>query len=160
MISKIISGGQTGADRGALEAALISKVPHGGYCSRDRKAEDGIIPTKYNLRELTSNTYAARTKQNVRESNVTFIFCDGPLTPGSRRTIDFCVQLGKPWLFFDLRNEPYESFQLISNWLYIFGQDITLNVAGTRESISPGIEKKVKRFLLSLINHLKEDDLI
>jgi len=65
MITKIISGGQTGADRGGLDAAIYCEMPHGGWCPKERKAEDGVIPAKYYLKEMLADTYLPRTKANA-----------------------------------------------------------------------------------------------
>lgn len=81
MITKLILGGQTGADRGAL-AAIHCELPHGGWCPKGRKAEGGIIPSKYHLSEMASPEYLPRTKANVFDSDATIIFTYGPPTGG------------------------------------------------------------------------------
>src|SRR5436190_21358059 len=87
MPSKIISGGQTGADRAALNFAIAHGIPHGGWCPKNRRAEDGPIPAKYSLNETPSTHYAQRTEWNVRHSNATLIFTIKPtLTGGTRLT--------------------------------------------------------------------------
>ena len=84
---KIVSGGQTGADRAGLDWAISMGIPHGGWCPRGRKAEDGVIPARYQLTETKSADYLTRTRWNVRDSNATVIFTLKPtLSGGSLRT--------------------------------------------------------------------------
>ena len=102
MITKIISGGQTGADRGGLDAAIHCKVPHGGWCPKRRKAEDGVIPSEYHLTEMESAEYLPRTQANVIDSDATLIFTHGPLSGGSLKTAEYVHQLEKPYHEIDL----------------------------------------------------------
>ena len=95
---KIISGGQTGVDRGALEAALAHAFPCGGWCPADGKAEDGRIPDRYPLRPLPRGGYRARTLKNVQDSDGTVILAPGELSGGTRLTRKLCRQHGKPHL--------------------------------------------------------------
>src|SRR5246127_3342882 len=96
-IPKIISGGQTGADRAALDLALEHNVPCGGWCPKGRKAEDGPIDSKYPLKETPSPPYLQRTEWNVRDSDATVLFSIEPtLTGGSLRTMEFAQKHGKP----------------------------------------------------------------
>ena len=74
MISKIISGGQTGADRAALDVALKFNIPHGGWIPKGRKTEDGTLPDKYHLQEMPTASYPARTEKNVLDSNGLFLY--------------------------------------------------------------------------------------
>ena len=87
-ITKIISGGQTGADRGGLEAAIEYGIPHDGWCPKGRLAEDGVIPDKYELSEMASKSYLKRTEANVVDSDAIVIFAFGKLTGGSKRTAE------------------------------------------------------------------------
>src|SRR2546428_7239726 len=99
MIEKIISGGQTGADRAALDFAIARGIPHGGWCPRGRLAEDGVISDRYQLTETPSANSAQRTEGNVRDSDGTVIFSIGPkLTGGSKQTAEFARQHRKPCL--------------------------------------------------------------
>jgi hypothetical protein len=96
-ITRIVSGGQTGADRGGLDAAIYAGVPHGGWCPKGRKAEDGSIPAKYVLKEIKSADYLKRTEANVIDSDATLLITFGRLSGGSLRTLEFCRKHGRPY---------------------------------------------------------------
>ena len=100
---KIISGGQTGVDRGALDAALNLGVECGGWCPAGRLAEDGIIPERYPVIELEDGGYAERTAQNVVDSDGTLIISNGEPIGGTRGTIERCIEKGKPYLIINYR---------------------------------------------------------
>lgn len=165
MITKIISGGQTGADRGGLDAAIHCDLPHGGWCPKGRKAEDGIIPVKYQLKEMASLEYLPRTKANVFDSDATVIFTYGPLTGGSLKTATYACQLKKPYHEVDLfRITPKNAVNEIMMWLADNEElndydDVTcppplaciLNVAGSRESQAPGIQEAVFHIMVDLL---------
>ena len=147
-ITKIISGGQTGVDRGALEAARCLDLPHGGWCPRGRFAEDGRIPEQYELQETETADYAARTEKNVLESDATLIFCRGVLSGGTLLTYRLADQHQRPCKVVDL-NEPLDARDIL-NWL----QDnrvATLNVAGPRESQNPGIAAQTQKCLEAVL---------
>ena len=92
--------GQTGADRTALDWAIWHDIPHGGWCPKGRKAEDGPIGSKYLLKETPTSNYRQRTEWNVRDSDGTVIFSLAPaLTGGSKKTIEFAIKHEKPWRF-------------------------------------------------------------
>lgn len=99
-IPRIVSGGQTGADRAALDWAIEHQVPHGGWCPAGRRAEDGTIPARYRLEELPEGGgYRRRTKANVRDADATLIVSIEPvLTGGSKETRLFAQRMAKPWL--------------------------------------------------------------
>lgn len=146
---KIISGGQTGADRAALDFALANNLPFGGWCPKGRKAEDGKIADFYPLIEMENEDYILRTKKNVLESDATIIlFLDKP-DEGTINTKDFCIDFNKPVLCIKLtKGLDYKS---IINW--IKSNDIKiLNIAGPRESNEPGIYSEVRHFLKKLHN--------
>jgi hypothetical protein len=82
MLTKIISGGQTGADRAALDAAIEYGVPHGGWIPKGRRTEDGRLPDRYILQETSNIGYPQRTKLNILDSDGTLIFSHGKLTGG------------------------------------------------------------------------------
>jgi putative molybdenum carrier protein len=139
----IVSGGQTGADRGALDAALAAGVPCGGWCPRGRRAEDGTIPERYPLRETPAAEYPQRTAWNVRDSDGTVIFHHGTVDRGTALTERLASRQHRPVLRLDVRSaRPQE----LAEW--IAREKITrLNVAGPRESRAPGLQAAVARFL-------------
>src|ERR1700678_1456456 len=96
-LSKIVSGGQTGVDRGALDAALAAGFPCGGWCPADRRAEDGPIPDRYPLRALAGGREKDRTRQNVQDSDGTAILFHESLTGGTLVTRNLCVREKKPF---------------------------------------------------------------
>src|SRR3990170_1498194 len=98
LVSRIVSGGQTGADRAALDWAIRNGVPHGGWCPRGRTAEDGVLPAKYELREAESLDYRWRTRQNVTDSDATLILNMGALDGGTLETAKLAKRFGKPHL--------------------------------------------------------------
>ncbi|RLB35173.1 MAG: hypothetical protein DRH20_11280, partial [Deltaproteobacteria bacterium] len=95
---KIISGGQTGADRAALDFALDAGIPHGGWVPRGRLAEDGPLPARYAVQEIDRRSYAARTEKNVLEADGTLILSHGKLTGGSALTRRLAKRHERPWL--------------------------------------------------------------
>lgn len=137
-IERIISGGQTGADRAGLNVALRHGIPHGGWCPKGRRAENGRIPKKYRLKETPRRTYIQRTEWNVRDSDGTAIFTIRPdLHAGSRRTQEFAQQTGKPHIHIPLSSTYQPALDLLK---FITAHKIQiLNVAGSRESQEPGI---------------------
>lgn len=148
---KIISGGQTGVDQGALDFALDYGFDCGGYCPKGRKSEKGTIPFKYPVTELDDEDYSHRTKLNVLESDGTVIVKDEfDLKEGTLETIKLCKQFQKPFLIYDVIYDPinYEEFQ---NWLQKNKIEV-LNVAGNRSSESPGIKGKAYILLEKLFN--------
>ena len=148
-VKKIISGGQTGVDRAALDIAIELGIPHGGYCPKGRLAEDGIIPSKYNLIEHASVQYAVRTLENVLLSDGTLILHIGIISNGTALTKEFCIQQRKPLIIINILNESKSDWLNFNNWLKDNSINI-LNVAGPRESegsIYIG-SKKILRYLL------------
>jgi len=151
MIRKIVSGGQTGADRAGLDAALQAGIAHGGWVPRGRKAEDGRIPARYRLREMPSFRYADRTERNVMDSDATLIVSRGPLTGGSRLTLGLARRNRRPCLHVDLEKTRTEEAEVeVRSWLEENGVE-TLNVAGPRASNDPGIYDRVLRLLLGVL---------
>jgi putative molybdenum carrier protein len=134
MIEKIISGGQTGADQGALDAAIKLGIPHGGWIPKDRITENGPLPDRYDLIEMPTASYPERTKKNIRESDGTLILSHGRLTGGSEYTRKSALKYGKPMLHIDLYSvAPFDAAVLINDWIVDY--DIkTMNVAGPRAS--------------------------
>ena len=148
----IISGGQTGADRAALDFAIANSLVHFGWCPRQRRAEDGIIPAQYLLRETPSSHYSQRTEWNVRDSDATVVFSlKTRLTGGTRLTLELAERIGKPVLHLS-RDEA--EFALIAEQLQAFveKQQIgTLNVAGPRASQEPEIGAFVQAVLAAAL---------
>jgi hypothetical protein len=139
LVRRLISGGQSGVDRAALDWAINHRIEHGGWCPRGRRAEDGPIADRYQLMETDSSSYADRTKRNVREADATLILNAGTLEGGSLLTRRIAVGAGKPCLVarFDAPDRATE-LRRILEWL---GSDayLTLNIAGPRERSRPGI---------------------
>lgn len=147
-LTRIISGGQTGVDRAALDIAIELGMPHGGWCPCGRIAEDGIIDVHYQLYETDSEDYARRTDFNVRDADGTLILNAGELSGGTALTVQCARQLNKPYLIINL-NEPF-SFEPVYAWLNRHGIKI-LNIAGPRESKCQGIYSLTEQFLRALL---------
>lgn len=177
-VEKVISGGQTGADRGGLDAAIALNDHRqknggqifelGGWCPAGRKAEDGRIPDEYLLTETRSKSFTARTRRNVEESDATLVFVDGGMSGGSLLTVEHCKTKRKTHLILSLvdytidkRSLERTEFELdgltwllragrVRNWL-IAGKIKTLNIAGSREKKAPGIQNRVGRFMVDVL---------
>ena len=147
-LHRIISGGQTGVDRAALDVACEFGLACGGWCPRGRKAEDGPIPTKYPLDETKSAKYAVRTRWNVRDADATLILTAGPPSAGTELTQTIAVQLGRRHMVIDL-NQPTDAAP-VACWLKLHRITI-LNIAGPRESTSPGIYNRARDFLREVL---------
>lgn len=131
---RIISGGQTGVDRGTLDACLTQQFPCGGWCPKDRLAEDGEIDPKYPLRETKDRNYDTRTRKNVQDSDGTLIISPGKLTGGTLLTFQFAQESNKPTLIISTVNSGFdEIISTVIHWLKE-NKIKTLNVAGPRES--------------------------
>jgi hypothetical protein len=147
-VASIISGGQTGADRGALDAAIELGISHGGMCPKGRKCEDGAIPPRYELREGSTGDFSERNAANVVAADATLICTFGRHTPETRIVAELAEKHGKPMLYLDLNAEATDyAVKAVRNWLEEF--DIkTLNVAGNPESEAAGLHGAVKDLLL------------
>jgi hypothetical protein len=147
MIRKIISGGQTGADQAALDAAIKLEIPHGGWIPKGRLTEYGPLPDKYKLAEMRGTSYVLRTEQNVIDSNGTLIISHGTLSDGSDYTRKMAIKHHRPWLHIDLNNTPaFKAATLICSWIDENAIEI-LNVAGPRASK----DDQIYRAVLTLI---------
>jgi hypothetical protein len=139
LVRRVVSGGQTGVDRAALDWAINYHVEFGGWCPRGRRAEDGPIATRYGLVETDSAGYAERTKRNARESDATLILNAGALEGGTLLTQRVAVAAGKPCRLAHLDAEDRAAeVRRTLEWLGS-GAFLTLNVAGPRERSRPGI---------------------
>lgn len=164
---KLISGGQTGVDRAALDVAIELALPHGGWCPRGRLAEDGPLSLHYRLVETRSPRYSVRTRLNVRDSDGTLILYRGAITGGTRLTRQIARQLSRPCICGDLGTQRTTHSQLpsphdetlhdemlqdeIARWLARHNIRC-LNVAGPRESTSPGIYQQAYRLLRGVLS--------
>jgi hypothetical protein len=150
MIAKIISGGQTGVDRAALDVAIRLGIPHGGWVPKGRLAEDGPLPDTYALRETPTADYVERTEKNVVDSDGTLIISRGELTGGSEYTREMALKHGRPWLHVDLnRAAAFHAALAIVEWLSRHNICV-LNVAGPRASKDPGIYRDAVALLESV----------
>lgn len=146
----IISGGQTGADQAALDAAIALGLPHGGWLPKGRKTEAGPLPQHYNLKEMPSNRYRDRTEQNVLVADATLICSFGPLTGGSALTEAFAIRHDRPFLHINFAcTDQQQAAQLVERWLATFTCRI-LNVAGSRASSEPRIYPAVFALLTTI----------
>jgi hypothetical protein len=147
---RIISGGQTGADRAALDAALDAGAACGGWCPADRSAEDGVIPDHYPVRPLPGGGNEQRTRQNVSDSDGTVIFCFGEPRGGTETTRQACVETNKPLLVIDAADDPPSAALKLR--AFIEQHNVrTLNVAGPRASEEPAVGAFVYRCIRSLL---------
>jgi hypothetical protein len=154
MLLKIVSGGQTGVDRGALDAALERGFACGGWCPRERRAEDGRIPMRYPLRELDSGKYLDRTHRNVADADGTLILSPGTLTGGTNATAQFARKIGKPLLAIDFHGAKADTtVAQIGEWIAT-GRIEILNVAGPRESSIPGVQHETSRLIRAVLDGL------
>lgn len=141
---RIVSGGQTGVDRAALDVARENHIACAGWCPKGRRAEDGAVPPRYLLRETPSSGYSQRTEWNVRDSDATLVLHRGPMQGGTALTARMARRLRRPVLHVDLAAEPDPS--RVHDWLRTQAVRV-LNVAGPRESQRPGIYEQAKAFL-------------
>ena len=153
MITVIVSGGQTGADQAALDAAISQGVPHSGWIPKGRLTENGPLDKKYHLQEMPTELYLERTEKNVVDSDGTLIFSFGPLTGGSLETQHCAAKHEKPWMFIDLDVvEPDDAVAEIRNWTSQTSIRV-LNVAGPRASKSPKIYTAVFEIVQAVLTN-------
>ncbi len=156
--TKLVSGGQTGVDRGALIAARKLGYPFGGFCTADERAEDGPIPEEFQLTACDSNDYLVRTRLNVEHSDATLILSyesERALTGGTKRTVEFCRAFERPHYVGTLsigasRPKNLIVAKAVRRWL-TFLEPPVLNVAGPRESKAPGIQQQTEEVLSLLL---------
>lgn len=152
MLRKIISGGQTGVDRAALDVALEHGIDCGGWCPQGRKAEDGPIPERYPLQETPWDGYPQRTEWNVRDSDGTLILTRGEPDRGTALTVCLAQEKKKSCLVVDLAEGV--DVESIRGWLEENHIE-TLNIAGPRESSAPGIQEQAANLLRRLVTDQK-----
>lgn len=151
MLHRIISGGQTGVDLAALDAAREFGIYEwGGWCPKGRLREGGQIPDEYfdqgknGMQEAESSRYPQRTALNIRHSDATLILKNGPMTMGTKLTITICRKKKRYYQIVD----PYKAYHVKRAVKFIIEQDVgILNVAGPRETNKPGIYNQGKIFL-------------
>lgn len=147
ILKKIISGGQTGADRAALDVAIKLNIKHGGWIPKGRKTEAGPLPEKYHLIEMPTDDYRERTQKNIIESQGTVIISRAELTGGSKLTQSYAKVIGRPYCSLNLTyTEEYEASEILKSFILENGIEV-LNVAGPRLSQQPWIYQDVKTVL-------------
>ena len=152
-LRKIVSGGQTGVDRAALDVAIYLGIEHGGWCPRGRLAEDGTIPKQYQLVETESTDYANRTEQNVIDSDGTLILFMTKLSGGSLLTYKLARRHHRSCLTVDLNGDL--DFEFAKNWL-VKNNISVLNVAGPRQSNSRTITALAESYLIELLQPISQ----
>ena len=150
----IVSGGQTGADQGALDAALKIGHPCGGWCPKGRRSEDGRIAQRYPLTEHESEWYQARTEANVLDSDGTLVLSVGQPSGGTKETIDLAREHGKPCMVVDLEEQSPEDPDLHQEiWEWGERNHIgVLNVAGPRASKEPKMQDMVETVVSKVLS--------
>ena len=153
MLKKIISGGQTGADRAALDAARQSGFPIGGSCPAGRAAEDGVISDLYPLTEIEGGP-GERTRKNVIDADGTVIFHEGRLFGGTALTLDVSVVEEKPHRVIDIGStDPTEAEEIVAEFIEECSIGV-LNVAGPRASECPDVYDYVKQVISEVLRRL------
>lgn len=147
IIKHIISGGQSGVDRSALDFSIKHNVPHSGWCPKERWAEDGQLPPIYNLKQTESKDPGERTLKNVLEADGTLVIYQIKPDHGTQLTIEYCKKHDKTFIRMDLQEKI--NGPAFKNWLQKNNIE-KLNIAGPRESNSPGIYNKCQQIFKDL----------
>ena len=161
---RVVSGGQTGVDRAALDAALLLDAPCGGWCPAGRRAEDGPIADRYKLTETASSDYTERTVVNARDSDATLILGftnfavdtdTDSVSAGTSHTAETAKKFNRPLFIVRLDAAPPDAatVQAVVNWIREH-QILVLNIAGPRESECPGIYAAAHALILILLSEL------
>ena len=148
IVRRVVSGGQSGVDRAALDIAIALGYECGGWCPRGRRAEDGPIADCYPLIETPSDRYLQRTNWNVRDSDGTLVLLRGPAEGGTGKTIEYAERQKRPLHVVDLGGS--QKLAAARRWI-VAHAIVTLNVAGPRESKLPGIYGDAAHFLRRLL---------
>lgn len=148
---KVISGGQTGVDRAALDAAIEAGLEYGGWCPKGRIAEDGIIPSRYELVETLSSSYEERTEWNIRDADATLVILFGEASGGTAYTIDVAKRIGKP--LFIISADDNDAVEKVVLWIRT-NRFKLLNVAGPRASFSPQVYPVAKKLLSRIFDEI------
>jgi hypothetical protein len=159
LITGIVSGGQTGADRAALDVAMAWGLEIGGWVPKGRLAEDGVIPLRYaGLRETVSADPAERTRLNVRDCDGSLIISHGPLRGGSLLAAESAAELGRPLLHIDLvRRDMADAVRATASWVRTW-RIHALGVGGPRASEDPGVYDATVVLLSGLLGWLLAAD--
>lgn len=151
MVKKIMSGGQTGADRAALDVALHCGIEHGGSIPKGKRAENGVVHPIYQLDELSTTSYPKRTEKNIMDSDGTLILSHGRLTGGSALTRRLAEQHKKPVLHVDLSKfSRFDAVSMVKKWIERNNVEV-LNVAGSRGSKDPLIYRETVELLCGVL---------
>lgn len=164
IIKKVISGGQSGVDIAGLRAAYACDIPTGGTAPKGFKTEEGLKPKRlqfYGLVESKSDNYAARTAKNVQDADLTILIANHPLMGGSDFTAQMCLKLNKlSWCILPSelgeRESVLETTDKIIRIYDKLGSKLIVNIAGHRESISPGIEKAAEDYLIKVFKRVNK----
>jgi len=149
MINRIISGGQTGVDRAALDVAMAAGIACGGSCPAGRMADDGPIPETYPLQEIADKDHLVRTENNVRDSDGSLLLYREQLHGGTAYAVEMAKHLGRPVLAIDLNNPP--DIADVVGWV-AENQLQTIHIGGQREQSSPGIYDQASDFIRCLLD--------
>ena len=151
MLEKVLSGGQTGVDRAALDVAIEMGVAHGGWCPAGRDADDGVIPDKYQLTETAEQDHTVRTENNVKDADGTLMIYRGELHGGTAYAIEMAKHLNKPVLALNLDQDI--DVEEVFDWVQSNNIRI-INIGGQRETKNPGIYFQSRKILSKLFNLL------
>ncbi len=149
--SKVVSGGQTGVDRAALDACLKLGIPCGGWCPQGRIAEDGVVSEIYPLRETPSDRYEQRTEWNIRDSDGTLILTWGKPQGGTLLTQKLTQKTKKPCIVIDFKSHSDSEISSVQAWLEE-NQVRVLNIAGPRGSFRHDVYAEAYKFVMNLLS--------
>lgn len=160
MIKKIISGGQTGVDQAALDAAIYCCLPYGGWLPAGRMTENGPLPESYKMEVLPSYSYPERTRRNVDEADVTLIISRGKLSGGSKLTERYALSKNKPCLHVDIDgNDMNQVLKKVEGWLHTHNPAV-VNIAGPRASSDSAIYDEAYKLVVAiLLKDLSAEDI-